>query len=207
MNVIVIAPHPDDESIGCGGTICLHTDRGDRVTTVFLTSGEMGLTRPTEEEAKRVRESEAESAAEILGLAEISFLRFPDGYLSVHIAEAARSLRAIFEREMPQLIYLPHDCESHPDHAMTALIVRGALDGSVRPSLISYEVWTPLYEYNHVQDISTSMARKLRAIRRYRSQNERHHVDRSARQLNRYRGHLALRKSYAEAFHYIAPTN
>lgn len=203
MNVLVIAPHPDDETIGCGGTICLHTDSGDRVKTVFLTSGELGLTKLPEEEAKRVRESEAERAAELLGIAEIFFLRFPDGYLSVHIPEAARALRSILEREMAELIYLPHECEAHPDHAMASLIVQGALDGgrAVQPSLVTYEVWTPLYVYNHVEDISTTMARKLRAIRLYSSQNLRHHFDRSSRELNRYRGHLALRNSYAEAFH------
>ena len=43
MNVVLIAPHPDDESIGCGGTVCHHTDRGDRVAVVFLSSGELGL--------------------------------------------------------------------------------------------------------------------------------------------------------------------
>src|SRR5262252_5885989 len=42
-NILVIAPHPDDECIGCGGAICLHAAKGDRVVIVFITSGEKGL--------------------------------------------------------------------------------------------------------------------------------------------------------------------
>ena len=204
MNTLVIAPHPDDESIGCGGTICLHTARGDRVSVVFLTSGELGLIKVSSEEAKRIREREAESVAEFLGVAEISFLRFPDGYLSICIPEAADALRAIVERERPQRIYLPHEYEAHPDHAMAKLILEGALgrNGDLQPSLLAYEVWTPLYEYNHVEDISTTMARKLRAIRRYRSQNVSLRFDRSCRELNRYRGYFAFRNRYAEVFQY-----
>jgi len=204
MNVLVIAPHPDDESIGCGGSICLHADRGDRVRVVFLTSGELGMKGLPTQEAKRIRESEAESVADFLGVAELSFLRFPDGYLSTHIPEAARMLRPILEIERSGLIYLPHEYESHPDHAMAKLIFERASreNKDSTPCLLAYEVWTPLYHYNHVVDISASMARKIRAIRRYRSQNLRHHFDRSCRELNRYRGHLAFRDSYAEAFHY-----
>ena len=55
-NILVIAPDPDDESIGCGGTLCRYTAHGDRVTAVFLSSGELGLEHLPREEAWRIRE-------------------------------------------------------------------------------------------------------------------------------------------------------
>ncbi len=95
MNVLVIAPHPDDESIGCGGTISLHAERGNRVTVVFLTSGEHGLQKLPEEKARRVREREAEKAAAILGIASVTFLSLPDGHVGDHVGKAAEALRPI----------------------------------------------------------------------------------------------------------------
>ena len=65
MNVLVVAPHPDDETIGCGGTLCLHQQRGDRVVVVFLTSGELGLKHLPPQEAWTIREKEANAAARI----------------------------------------------------------------------------------------------------------------------------------------------
>ena len=81
MNIMVIAPHPDDEAVGCGGTIRLHAERGDRVTAVFLTSGELGLPHLPPETACRIREDEAAVAAEVLGIAALSFLRWPDSHV------------------------------------------------------------------------------------------------------------------------------
>src|SRR5438094_117171 len=113
MKVAVISPHPDDESIGCGGTICLHTARGDRVIAVFLTSGERGLHGLPREEAARVREQEAGSAAAILGLASVKFLRRPDGHLDDCVKECAKLLSPILERERPQVVYMPHERDWH----------------------------------------------------------------------------------------------
>ena len=71
--VLIVAPHPDDEAIGCGGTICLHRQRGDRVHAVFLTSGERGLTGAAPEAARAIRESEARAAAGVLSLDRLDF--------------------------------------------------------------------------------------------------------------------------------------
>src|SRR4051794_8637244 len=108
MNILVVAPHPDDEAIGCGGSICLHAGRGDRVATVFLTSGELGLKHLAREEAWRVREHEAEAAAAVLGISALSFLRLPDWGLSDRVNETAAELRPILDREQSSVIYLPH---------------------------------------------------------------------------------------------------
>ena len=64
MNILILAPHPDDETIGCGGTLCLHAARGDYVSAVFLTSGELGLKHLPKKEAWAIRESEARSVGD-----------------------------------------------------------------------------------------------------------------------------------------------
>jgi LmbE family N-acetylglucosaminyl deacetylase len=201
MNVLVVAPHPDDEAIGCGGALCLHAMRGDRVTAVFLTSGELGLKHLPQEEAWRVRESEAEEAALVLGLSRWTFLRCPDWLLGEHIAEAAARVQKVLVDEQPDLLYLPHSGESHPDHQVALPIVRAALCSYRHPSdLFLYEVWTPLSQYDQVKDISAVMERKLAAIRCYGSQLGSYQYERAARGLNEYRGALGGHCPYAEVF-------
>jgi LmbE family N-acetylglucosaminyl deacetylase len=200
MNVLVVAPHPDDESLGCGGVIGLHVARGDRVAAVFRTSGELGLKHRPCAEAWRVREAEAEAAAALLGLHALSFLRRRDWYLGEDIEATAAALRLLLRQQEPQLIYLPHEREWHPDHRVCLSVVRTALAGNAAPPLRAYEVWTPLQEYGHVEDITGTMARKLQAVRCYRSQLAGFRYDRAIRGLNQYRGALAARCRYAEVF-------
>ncbi len=204
MNVLVIAPHPDDESIGCGGTISLHAERGNRVTVVFLTSGEHGLQKLPEEKARRVREREAEKAAAILGIASVTFLSLPNGHVGDHVGKAAEALRPILKREEPEVIYLTHGCDRHPDHRAARPIVQAALEGSgiPVPTLLSYEVLTFLPSYDHLEDITPMMQRKLEAVRAHRSQVRQFRYDRAARALNEYRGIVAEAARYAEVFQY-----
>ena len=202
MNILAVAPHPDDESIGCGGTLRRHVERGDRVVAVFLTSGELGIESLPPAEARAIREEEAAEAAEILGLAAIEFLRLPDWFLGDDIPRAAVALAPILQREHPGILYAPHLGETHPDHRASIPIVRAALSLAPVPALAlrTYEIWTPLAVYEEVEDITETMAHKLRAIRRYHSQLASFRYDRAVRGLGAYRGALAAKCEYAEVF-------
>lgn len=202
MKVLVIAPHPDDEVIGCGGTIYRHTSRGDSVVVVFLTSGELGLKRLPREQARTVRETEARRAARILRIAKTEFLRLPDWVVGDHIKAGARLLAPILNRERPEIIYLPHERDWHPDHKAVLPMLRASSRKSELASveLRGYEVWTPIAEHDHVENISALMPQKLRALRAHRSQLREFDYVRAVRGLNSFRGELAGRCRYAEVF-------
>jgi LmbE family N-acetylglucosaminyl deacetylase len=202
MNVLVIAPHPDDEAIGCGGTVCKHSRNGDRVTVVFLTSGELGLKHLPREKAWTIREREAKAAARILGVAQVHFLHQPDWMLGRNMKAAARALRPLLSKTRPGLIYAPHEADGHPDHQAALSALRLASRGwrGARPEVRAYEVWTPLTAHDHVEDISRVMPRKLRALRAHASQMGEFDYVRAVRGLNAFRGQLAAKCRYAEVF-------
>src|SRR5437588_443532 len=149
MKILVIAPHPDDEGIGCGGTLCCHAERGDQIAVIFLTSGEVGLKHLPRDEAWTIREAEARRAAAILKLGELFFLRCSDWTLGQEIPKAADLMRPLLHEHWPELIYLPHPGDAHPDHQAALPILRAALINCDRPApaLRLYEVWTPLPGY------------------------------------------------------------
>src|SRR5688572_20113856 len=96
-NILVLAPHPDDESIGCGGTIRKHVVDGDTVEVIFATSGEKGGHGIPPKEAGRTREREGLDATAILGCSRTEFWREPDGGLSVTPENVHRLFRKIVE--------------------------------------------------------------------------------------------------------------
>jgi LmbE family N-acetylglucosaminyl deacetylase len=202
MKVLVIAPHPDDEAIGCGGVVSLHSERGDAVDAVFLTSGELGLKKFPCEKAWKIREAEARDCCKVLGIQEPRFLRLPDWMMGDDIERAATQLKGVLEESRPEMIYLPHPTEWHPDHHATLPVVRAALQTAAVevPALRGYEVWTPMAEYQHAENITHVMPRKLRALRKHVSQMAEWDYVRAVRGLNEFRGAMAGRCRYAEVF-------
>jgi N-acetylglucosamine malate deacetylase 1 len=202
-DIVVISPHPDDEAIGCGGTIRKHVLTGDAVHTIFLTSGEAGGHGRLAEDTLQLREREARHAADILGLATIEFWREPDGHLRAHSLVVER-LRRTLDHLRPSLLYVTHEKEMHPDHRAAMRIVRRAvstLNGSV-PEVWMYEVWTPLQTMDRVEDISQVIQDKVKAVRAYRTQCDAMRFDEAVLGLNRYRGemHSWPGGDYAEIF-------
>ena len=201
--ILVLAPHPDDESIGCGGALLHHVKQGDVVQIVFLTSGEKGGHGRSEAETIRVREGEARAAAKILGVRQIEFWHLPDGALRPS-PDAIKRLRTKLKTFKPEKIYVTHDREMHPDHRGAVRLVRRALSGAKekRLNVLGYEVWTPIQKLSEIVDVSPFMQKKLRAIKAYRSQCAVVGFVEAVRGLNRYRGemHSWPGGDYAEVF-------
>lgn len=203
MRVLVISPHPDDESIGCGGTLRRHVESGDAVQAVFLTSGEKGGHGRSEQETIAIREQEARAAAEVLGLEDTHFFRLPDG--SVRCTQNAISqLRDFVVHWAPQVVYVPHADEMHIDHRASFRLLKHVYRGwtGERPRIFLYEIWTPVQHMDEIIDITPYIATKRAAICVYRSQCAVMDFEAAALGLNRYRGemHSWPGGDYAEVF-------
>ncbi len=158
--VLVVAPHPDDETIGAGGALARHVERGDVVTVAVLTSGERSSGGSGDVGA--AREAECLAACRVLGLpAAPVFLRLPDGDLSAHIEPLAE--RLIELGRGAAVVYAPSILDPHRDHrAANVGLARAALDAEV----YGYEVWSPA-PVDVLLDVGSVFARKQRALRCY----------------------------------------
>jgi LmbE family N-acetylglucosaminyl deacetylase len=210
--VLVLAPHMDDETIGCGGTIALHARAGAAVTVVFLTDGRnggggLGSLSGKARERKQAelidtRQREAEAALAVLGPSDMRFLGVHDGELAKSIEPAAATLKSILAEVQPELVYLPFFTDEHPDHRAASELLLSAAEGlQFNFMCIGYEVWTPLFP-NCIVNIDETASVKQQALERYVSQLQDGDYVRAAMGLSAYRsiGLLAARDSYAEAF-------
>lgn len=159
--VLVVAPHPDDETIGCGGAIARHVDRGDVVTVLFATSGEATTGRTPPGGARAAREAEGRAACAALGTGPPVCARLPDGRLGQHVDDLAA--RIADAGAGCAAVYAPSLLDPHRDHrAANAALAAAGLPADV----YGYEVWTPS-PVDVLLDVTAVYARKERALRCY----------------------------------------
>jgi len=174
LDVLAIGSHPDDVELGCGGTVALLARRGLKVGIVHLTRGEAG-TRGTVEE----RRAEAETAAALLGAAELEFLDCGDGALRTG-PEEEDALIAVLRRYRPELVFGPSLSDRHPDHGRAHRLVaaasyyaglagRGEREPHRPAAVFSYMQHDP-FEPSFIVDVSSTWQIKLDALAAYTSQ-------------------------------------
>ena len=197
--LLVLAPHPDDEVIGCGGLVALHLREGRAVHVVVATDGAQAGDGSQ-------REAESRAALALLGDATIEFLRFPDRDLE-NAVELGGRLAAILRERKPDLIAVPSPLEIHPDHAALSRAFCDLIAGD--PSLFAdlavarvafYEVSAPLRP-NALVDITPVAVVKYAAIEAHASQTAIRDYTSYARGLNAWRAMtLPPHVKFAEAY-------
>lgn len=175
-DVLVLAPHPDDAEIACGGSILLWTRSQRRVVVVDMTAGEKGSRGNAAS-----RRAEADAAARMLGLAARENLGLPDTDLRDDDG-ALRAVLGAIRRHRPALLLAPHARDPHPDHAAAHAICRRAwfhaglrnvlpeLGPPFRPGRLLWYPGNDLVDPTAVVDISSVAADKLAVVRCYGSQ-------------------------------------
>ncbi len=178
LDILVIAPHPDDAELGMGGAILKFIEQGRRVGVLDLTSGE-----PTPHGSPAIRTSETAAATEILGLTWRENLGLPNRSLEPTLA-ARQQLAAVFRQTRPRWLFAPYWVDAHPDHvAATQLIEAARFWSKLTKSTIPGAPHHPQRIYNYycvhlkmapqpafVLDISDVWERKFQAIQCYHSQ-------------------------------------
>jgi LmbE family N-acetylglucosaminyl deacetylase len=196
--VLVVSPHPDDESIGCGGTLAQLSARGSRIDVVFMTAG----AQPDDAELEARRKEEARAAARVLRLCNVHFLAGQDGGLHRQ-SSLSEPLAQLIGRNGYQVVFCPWPCDEHLDHQATFAILRDAVTRSrcAETELWFYEVWSPL-PANRIVDIDSAMRTKMTAISSHVSQMRHKDYVKLARGLakTRARASSLLHARYAEAF-------
>lgn len=114
-NILILAPHPDDEALGCSGTIAIMNRKGAATTIVFITDGERLNGAPSQDIAEKRRE-EGRRVSRMLGCNEPIFLGFPDGEVSRHGSEISGRLSEIITMVGPDIILAPSLIDYHQDH-------------------------------------------------------------------------------------------
>lgn len=198
--VLVLAPHPDDEVFGPGGTLALHAAAGGKVVVALLTAGEQHPEGSADAGYAERRLAESAAALACLGLDAPECWHLPDRGVCYGEALIARVMARITALDA-DLVYAPSPWEAHPDHRATAMAAMEAVRrlGGAR-QLACYEISAPLRP-THLIDISPVAAAKQAAMAAFVSQQALHPYADCVSGLNRYRTlTLPVGVTEAEAF-------
>ncbi len=159
---VVFSPHPDDETLGCGGLIIKKRQAGARVQVIFMTDGSQShASAMSPREAAALRRGEALAATRELGLGseDVCFLEFPDRELAANSEGAVERVRSVLRQFQPDEIYTSSRFDTTPDHLATNRIVHSAVQAEGGAfDVYEYPVWF----WHHWPWVPFVVARPLR---------------------------------------------
>jgi bacillithiol biosynthesis deacetylase BshB1 len=178
LDILVIAPHPDDAELGMGGAILKFQEEGLRVGVLDLTTGE-----PTPHGSPEIRQRETAAATEILGLAWRENLGLENRSLEATLENRAK-LAGVIRQQRPKWLFAPYWQDAHPDHtAATKLVEDSRFWAKLTKTDLPGEPVYPARIYNYfsvhlrltpqpafILDISSQWEQKLASIRCFESQ-------------------------------------
>ena len=195
---LVLAPHPDDETLVCGGTAARLRDAGTQVRVVVVTDGRASQVDLSPTELGRRRRDEATAACEALGLDPPIFHGFPDGSLCERVRDLTDEVRHHLDGFTPEVVLLPWFGDEHPDHRAVNLALRDAI-GTHEVEIWGGEAWTPA-PITRLVDITDAVGRKRAAMGLHATAAAAFDLE-AMLSLNRYRSVHGLRgHGYAEGF-------
>lgn len=203
---LYLAPHPDDEALGGGGTVIKAVRRGVTVRVAVVTDG-------AGQGAPEVRRRETEAAAQVMGVSEVRFLGFADRSLTPDDRSLRAAIRALIDELEPDLLLVPAPVDLHPDHRAVAMaarsvLVRLTLAGLRRcpvTAVAAYEVALPILPTTLV-DIDDVWDAKCAAVACHGSQLAVRPYDRVMEGLAAVRSLTLTGVAHAEALH-VVPTS
>lgn len=216
--ILVVAAHPDDEVLGCGGTIVRHVDEGDDVHVVFMADGVSSREKHYNEDL-RARNRAAYDSCKLLGAQEPLFLGFPDNRMdTIALLDVVQKLEKVIMEIRPSIIYTHHDEDLNVDHRITSQAVLTACrpqPGCCVNEIYSFEIlsstnWTSCsirstFFPNRFVDISLAIELKIKALNIYDQEMRDYPHSRSieaVKSLAKYRG-STVGMTAAESFHVV----
>jgi LmbE family N-acetylglucosaminyl deacetylase len=147
--IMVLAPHPDDETLGCGAVIARARAAGDQATVVIATDGRHSSRSPVlpPEPLARLRTAELQQACRVLGVADedVVQLDYEDGTLGAGLTDLAGDLAALLAARRPDTVFVTCVQDHHPDHRALHRALQLALGepmpGGHRPDVLAYPIW------------------------------------------------------------------
>ncbi|CAG0949750.1 putative N-acetyl-alpha-D-glucosaminyl L-malate deacetylase 2 [Anaerolineales bacterium] len=183
QSILILAAHPDDEVLGCGGTIAKLADQGAIVHVAFLADGVFSRVGDTVAQQKEVlvRREAAKKACDILGVKSVSFGEFADNRMdTVALLDITKALEALIAEHRPEVVFTHHAGDVNIDHRrMHEAVVTACRPQRGHPvkTLLCFEVpssteWqlpgsAPVFAPNWFVDISDTIERKLAALDAY----------------------------------------